>query len=169
MSNPFHPVSIFSGWLRSYGHELRDWIGTVEKNYVAATAFAAAGLVFLTVSFFIATAALFSILEARLGLYIAYGIVGGAFFLFGAIAAFVAAALFKRRLPPFPSARRQTDALKRSIAAPAATRFIVRGARSDPGIDPVTQIIAGVAAALLIGWIVAPHMRRLSARRKDRR
>lgn len=154
---PRRPLGLF----RSYGRDLRTWIGKIESNYIAAIALMAAGLVCLIVSAGIAISALFFMIETRWGTYTAYATVGGAFFLLGVIGVYAGAKFFKKKFPPLPSLRRQTQSLQRSTALAAVARLLA-GRKNDKAMDPVTQTLAGLAAALLIGWVAASYVRRSS-------
>jgi hypothetical protein len=155
-SDPFRFRSTSTGLIRSYTSDLRLWAANIGRNYALASAFVIAGLVCLIVGFGIATSALFSILATRYGPYTAYEVIGGAFLLLGIIGTIGGLGLFKRELPPLPRPGRPAVALKRSIALPAALRFI----SGNAGADLLTQSLVGGAAVLFLGWIVASRRSR---------
>lgn len=169
MNDRLRPIGLLKGALHSYGIDLRHWIGRVERRYITVCALALLGVVSLVGSLFIGVSALFSIMEARFGLYVAYEIIGGTFLLIGLMAIVGATALLKRKLPHLPSARPHAQNFKRSVTLSAATRLAYGGAQGRSQIHPTTNIIAGVAAALLIGWIAASHMSRGSGWRQGSR
>jgi hypothetical protein len=168
MNDRLRPIGVLKGALRSYGIDLRHWIGRVERRYITVCALALLGVSSLVGSLFIGASALFSMIEARLGLYVAYEIVGGTLLLIGLMAILGAAALLKRKLPHLPSARPHAQNFKRSVTLSAATRLAFGGAQGRSQ-NPTTNIIAGVAAALVIGWIAASHMSRDPGWHRDAR
>lgn len=142
--------------VRSYGGDLRGWMGGIVKRYQIAAAVLVGGLLALLVAVGFGIAAVFHFVALRYGENVAIAGVGGFFAVIGIIGSVIGLALLKRRLPPVPRPRRQIDEFKRSIAVPATLQLLGRNDRVRAvARDPVAQIILAVSGALALGWIVA--------------
>jgi len=65
--------------VKSYGRDLKHWLGGLTTRYAAGAGLIAAGVVLLLVAAGVAISAGFHALEIHYGTYVAYGVVGGAF------------------------------------------------------------------------------------------
>jgi hypothetical protein len=148
--------------LGSYLAELKGWAARIRTGYALAAAMLLAGGLSIAIALSIGIAALFHWLAGLYGPYVAYGVLGGLFLLVGLVSIAVGLQRLKRPMPPIPLPRRQTQVVKRAIAASAVTRLLTNaaGARRP---DKVTQALAGTAAVALLGWIAASYVRRSSA------
>ncbi len=72
--------------------------------------------------------------------------------------------MLKRQAPPVPRAERQINTLKTSIAVPVLRTISERATRRTA---PSTQLLAGTAAALLIGWVALSRRQRLTRETDD--
>jgi hypothetical protein len=155
------------GLLQSYGQELRGWAGGITMRYAVAVALflsAGAGII---AAIGIAIAALFHWLETTYGSNAAYGIVIGLLLFLAAASALTAIVLLKQGLPPLPRPNRHAAVAGRSIAA-KAMMAASSSRRSLTKADPVTEVMIGLAAACLVGWLVSSRMGQPQARNRDR-
>jgi len=90
--------------------------------------------------------ALFHLLERLYGLEIAYGCVGGGLLVLALILFLAGWIMLRRKAPSVPQARRQLYAAKQVLLEPAARRVVET--------RPVTRVLLGAAATLLVGSIV---------------
>lgn len=146
--------------LRSYADDVHRWIATIARGYAVGVGLILAGAIAILVAIGVGIAATFHVIEVRYGASVAYAAVGGVFLIFGLIGLLAGRALLKRPVP-LPSPQRQVDMLKRSITAPVAVRLLSNARTEARGeADPVTQLLAATAAAILIGWIVFSRSRK---------
>jgi hypothetical protein len=137
-------TSVPASWrvlLRAYGRELRGWVGNIG----------------LLAAIGVGIAALFHWLEANYGSNHAYAIVIGLLVFLGLASALASVVLLKRQLPPIPRPGHQTRAPGRRVAADA----IITASSSRKGpmkMDAATAMLAGLAAACLVGWLVSSRM-----------
>jgi cobalamin synthase len=102
--------------------------------------------------------ALFRFLESHYGANTAYEAVAGLLVLLALVSAGISLVLLKGKLPPIPRPGRQrTKAAGRSLAA----RAMLAAPRSGLlKTDPATEIMIGLAAACLVGWLAASRLNR---------
>ena len=62
--------------------------------------------------------------------------------------------MLKRRVPPLPRPHRQLRVAERMVS-PAALGSFVRLGKAQGVTDPTTRLYIGVAAAMLVCWLVA--------------
>lgn len=137
---------------KNYGYRLSDWaVGRVSRYGVAFGLMAGSALLF-TVSFGVATAAAFHFLEQRYDVWTAYAVVGGAF-LAGALILFFAGLTMVRRDGPRAPRPPPARVLLRQMASCAVSGGL-SSCRNDLSSDRTSLILAGGAAALLLGWVV---------------
>lgn len=146
------------GFLQAYGAELRGWASGIAVRYVVAVALCIGGTASLISGTAVGIAALFRWLELQYGPTVAYAVIGGGLVLLGLIGFLVGIILFKGALPPAPRPQRHAGKLGRSLAKramlmPAAGRSLLRS-------DRTTEILAGTAAVLLVGWVAASRLNR---------
>jgi hypothetical protein len=101
-------------------------------------------------------AALFHWLEAHYGSNHAYAMVIGLLVFVGLASALAAVVLLKRVLPPIPRPGHQTRALGH-----LTTDAIITASPSRRGpikMDAPTEMLAGLAAACLVGWLVSSRI-----------
>ncbi len=99
--------------------------------------------------------ALFHWLEANYGLAIAYEAVIGALVALAVVSALIGVALLKIAPGPLPRPHRHG----RTVAAKATTT-LATPARQLARADPLTEVMIGVAAACLVGWLVSSRIQR---------
>lgn len=155
------------GLLHSYGGELRGWAGGITRRYGIAMTLLLSASAGIIAAISVSIAALFHWLETAYGAYPAYGIVSGLLLLLAAASALTAIALLKQGLPPLPRPHRHAAAAGRSVAARAVL------AASSPHkslmkADPVTEVMIGLAAACLVGWLASSRMGKSQPRTRVR-
>jgi len=169
MSRPSQPSSnLLLRLVRSYGHDLKHWLGGLTTHYAAGAGLVATGVVFLVVAAGVAISAGFHTLEIQYGAYIAYGVVGGMFLLLGLSGLVAGRVMLSRPATPLPAPKRQFQVLKHAITAPSITTLAVQGGREAGRIDPVSRGLAVGAAAILLGWVAANQARRQRNIRRKR-
>ena len=150
------PVS-WSTLLRAYGLQLRGWVGGIGLRYGLAAILLLSGGASLLAAVGVGFAALFHWLEANYGSNHAHAMVIGLLVFLGLASALAAVVLFKRELPPIPRPGHQTRALGRHLAADAI--ITASPSRRDPmKMDAPTEMLAGLAAACLVGWLVSSRI-----------
>ena len=153
-------TSVPASWralLRAYGLELRGWVGTIGLRYGAAAFLLLSGGVSLLAAIGVGMAALFHWLEANHGSNYAYAIVIGLLVFLGLASALASVLLLKRELPPVPRPGHKTRAGGGHMAADA----IIAASPSPKGLmkmDAATELLAGFAAACLLGWLASSRM-----------
>jgi hypothetical protein len=159
-SMPTHsqiPPGSFTGFLQSYAGDLKGWTTGIIIRYVMAVALLIAAVAGLVGAISVGLAALFHWLEFSFGLNTAYAAVAGLLVLLALVSASVAVLLLRGKLPPIPRPGRQrTKAAGRSLAAKA-----MLATTSNTGLlktDPATEIMIGLAAACLVGWLAASRL-----------
>lgn len=144
--------------LQSYGNNLKTWTtGIVIRYAIAVTLLLAAGAG-LIAAIGVGMAALFHWIESIYGLNTAYAAVAGLLVCLSVVSAAAALWLLKRSLPSVPRPRRQkTKAAGGSLAADAMlSAFLPR--RILLHADPATEVMIGLAAACLVGWLVTSRL-----------
>jgi len=152
------PDSSWKVFFRSYGSDLRGWAGGITARYGIAVALCLAGTASLISSGAVGFAALFRWLAIIYGPNEAYAIVGGLLAFLGLLSFLIAVLLFKQSLPPLPRPHGHARQFGRSVAARAV--LIPSSGRSPLRADATTEILAGAAAVLLIGWLAASRFDR---------
>ena len=145
------------GLLQSYGQELRGWAGGITLRYGVAMALLLSAGAGIIAAIGVGIAALFHWLETAYGANAAYGIVIALLLFLGVACALTAIVLLKRGLPPLPRPHRHAAAAGRSVAA----RAVLAASAPHKGLvkaDPVTEVMIGLAAACLVGWLVSSRM-----------
>jgi len=169
MSRPGRQSSnLFIALIKSYGRDLKHWLGGLTTRYAAGAGLLAAGVVFLVVAAGIAISACFHTLEVHYGSYVAYGVLGGVFLLLGVAGLLAGRVVLSRPAAPVPAPERQFSVLKRAITAPAIAALASPAGRRAGRIDPLSRGLAVGAAAILLGWLAVNKVqRRSNARRKQ--
>jgi hypothetical protein len=148
----------FTGFLQSWAGDLKGWTTGIIIRYAVAVALllgAAAGLVGAIA---VGMAALFRFVESHYGPNTAYEALAGGLVLLALISAGVAMLLLKGKLPPIPRPGRQrTKAVGRSLAAET---MLAATPQRLLKTDPATEIMIGLAAACLVGWLAASRLGR---------
>jgi hypothetical protein len=107
----------------------------------------------------IGIAALFHWLEIVYGLKAAYAGVAGLLVMLAFVSAGMAMLLLKGKLPPIPRPKRgRSKAAGRSLAAKAM--LATTSNRGPLQADCATEIMIGLAAACLVGWLVTSRFGR---------
>jgi hypothetical protein len=153
--------------LRAYGLQLRGWAGGIGLRYGAAAILLLSGGASLLAAVRVGFAALFHWLEANYGSNHAYAMVIGLLIFLGLACALAAVVLLKRELPPIPRPGHQTRALGRHLTADA----IITASPSRGGpmkMDAPTEMLAGLAAACLVGWLVSSRIGASRTRAKQK-
>jgi hypothetical protein len=154
--------SSWSGLLRAYGRELRGWLGGIGIRYAIAIVLFLSGGASLIAAIGVAIVALFHWLEAHYGTNQAYAVVIALLVVLALVSALAAMLLLRRPLPSLPRPGRHAGwVMGRSamLAVAAPPKMLVR-------MDAVTEVMVGLAAACLIGWLVSS--RRASSRTRER-
>jgi hypothetical protein len=150
---------------KSYGQQLRGWTASIALRYILAAIFLLAAGASLAAASGVGLAALFRWIEVNYGATLAYAGVAGLLVVLGLIGALTGIVFLKQPLPPIPSARKQVKTAGRTVvteamsAASAPHKALVKA-------DPVTEIMIGLAAACLAGWLVSSRLGRSRARSK---
>ena len=147
------PPGPINGFLQSWAGDLKGWTTGIVIRYVVAVALLLAAAASLVGAISVGLAALFHRLEITHGLNTAYAAVAGLLVVLGLVGAGVAILLLKRRLPPIPRPKRQkAKAAGRSLAARAM--LATTSSKGLLNTEPATEIMIGLAAACLVGWLV---------------
>jgi len=145
--------------MRSYAGDLRGWIGGLTLRYAIAVVLLLSAGASIIAAIGVGIAALFHWIEVNYGANEAYAIVAGLLVFLGIVGALIAWMLLRRALPPLPRPGRQAKAVGRSVAADA----ILAASMPHKALvktDPVTEVMIGLAAACLVGWLVSSRMGR---------
>jgi hypothetical protein len=149
----------FSGFLQSYAGDLKGWTTRIVVRYVVAIALLLAAVAGLVGAISVGIAALFHWLESHYGSNVAYAAIAGLLVVLALVSAGIAILLMKGKLPPIPRPRRQhTRTVSRSLAAEAMLATTAPKGVLKP--DPATEIMIGLAAACLVGWLVTSRFAR---------
>ena len=138
--------------LRSYAADWRRWAGGLATRYGIAIALLVGGVLALFAAIAVGITALFDFLERTYGIEIAYAAIGGGLFVLAIVLFLIGWMMLRRKARPLPRPRRQVEAAKQMLVGPAAWRGIGANAAQT---DPVTALLFGAAATLLVGWMVA--------------
>jgi hypothetical protein len=145
--------------MRSYGGELRGWIGGLALQYATAIVLLVSAGASVLAAVGVGIAALFHWLELNYGANDAYAIVTGLLLLLGLTSALAGYLMLRRALPPVPRPASHAKALGRSVAADAMLAVSVPH-KALVKADPVTEVMIGLAAACLVGWLASSRMSR---------
>lgn len=157
------PPGPVNGFLQSYAGDLKGWTARIVIRYAVAVALLLAAVAGLAGAIAVGIAALFHWLESTYGSTTAYASVAGLLVLLGVVSAGIALLLLKGRLPPIPRPGRQrTKAAGRSLAARAM--LATTSNRGLLNTDTATEIMIGLAAACLVGWLAASRLGRAGGR-----
>ena len=162
---PRRPLGFVGALLSSYQSDVTSWIGRLSTKYALAIGFAIAGLICILAALAVALAALFRWIELHYGEVEAYAAIFALLFGIGIIAMLAGLVLFKRRTPTFPKGEQQMHALTTTVHATADRTARIISARASNRPDAITKLLAGSAAAVLAGWMIAA--RRRSSRMND--
>ena len=149
-SGPGAAPSSWRGLLRAYGLELRSWLNGLGVRYAVAVVLLLSGAASLIAAIGVAIAALFHWLELHYGTSEAYAIVIALLAGLGLVSALVAILLLKRPLPSLPKPGRHAGrVMGRSamLAVTAPPKMLIK-------MDAATEVLVGLAAACLVGWLV---------------
>jgi hypothetical protein len=155
MSSHGHiPPGPINGFLQSWAGDLKGWTVRIAVRYVVAVALLLAAAAGLVGAIAVAISALFHWLEITYGLKAAYAAVAGLLVVLAFLSTGFAVLLLNGKLPPIPRPRRHdSKAAGRSLAARA-----MLATTSNRGLlktDGATEIMIGLAAACLVGWLAA--------------
>lgn len=145
--------------MQSYGRDLRGWTSGIVIRYAIAVILLLAAGAGLIAAIGVGVNALFHWLETNYGLATAYETVIGILAILAIVTALIGIALLKAALPPLPRPHRHGRA-----AATKATMALSMPARGLAKADPTTEVMIGLAAACLVGWLVSS---RIQARTKQ--
>ncbi len=152
------PPGPIHGFLQSYAGELKGWTTQIVVRYAVAVALLLAAGAGLVGAIAVGIAALFHWLESTYGLNTAYATVAGLLVVLAFVSAGVAILFLKGKLPPIPRPRRRhTRAVGRSLAAET---MLAATPQRLLKTDPATEIMIGLAAACLVGWLAASRLGR---------
>lgn len=145
--------------LRSYAADWRRWAGGLASRYGIAIALLVGGALALFAAIAVGITALFDLLERTYGIEIAYAAIGGGLFVLAIVLFLIGWMMLRRKVRPLPRPRRQMEAARQVLGGPAAWRVIGRKLGANAAqTDPVTGLLFGAAATLLVGWMVASRL-----------
>ena len=137
---------------------MKAWSAGIVIRYAMAVILLLAAGAALIAAIGVGIAALFHWIESVYGSNTAYAAVAGLLVVLSLVSAVAAVWLFKRSLPSVPRPRRrQTKAAGRSLAADAILSASVPR-KLLLQADPATEIMIGLAAACLVGWLVSSRL-----------
>lgn len=152
------PSGLVGGFLQSWGRDLKAWTVGIVIRYAIATILLLAAGAGLIAAIGVGIAALFHWIESIYGSNTAYAAVAGLLLGLSVVSAVAAVWLLKLSLPSVPRPRRhRTRAAGRSLAADAMLsasvprKLLLRA-------DPATEVMIGLAAACLVGWLVSSRL-----------
>ena len=147
-----------SGLLQSYAGDLKGWTTGIIIRYAVAVALLLAAAAGLVGAIAVGMAALFYWIALTYGVKTAYAAVAGLLVVLALISVGVAILLMRSKLPPIPRPNRQrTKAVGRSLAADA---MLTATPQRLLKTDAPTEIMIGLAAACLVGWLAASRLGR---------
>jgi hypothetical protein len=148
-----------SGFLQSYAGDLKGWTTRIVIRYVVAIALLLAAVAGLVGAVAVGMGALFRFLESHYGPNTAYEAVAGGLVVLALVSAGIGVLMLKSGLPPIPRPRREkAKAAGRSLAAET---MLAATPQRLLKTDPATEIMIGLAAACLVGWLAASRLGRL--------
>jgi hypothetical protein len=152
------PSGLVGGLLQSWGRDLKAWTTNIIVRYAVAVALllgAGAGVI---AAAGVGIAALFHWIESHYGSNTAYAAVAGLLLGLSLFSAVVAVWLLKRALPPVPRPHRdrsrtasQSLAANVTLSASVPRKMLLKA-------DPATEVMIGLAAACLVGWLVSSRL-----------
>lgn len=135
--------------MRSYAGDLRGWASSIVIRYAIAVILLLAAGAGLIATIGVGVNALFRWLETNYGLATAYEVVIGILASLAIVSAVIGVALLKAAPPRLPRPHRHGGAV-----ATKTTMALSMPDRSLTKADPVTEVMIGLAAACLVGWLV---------------
>jgi len=144
---------LLRGFIQSYTGDLRGWASGLVIRYVIALILLLAAGAGLIAAIGVGANALFHWLDTNYGLAIAYEAIIGGLVGLGIVSALLGIALLKAAPPSLPRPHRHG----RSVAAKATMALSVPN-RGLTKADPVTEVMIGLAAACLVGWLVSSRI-----------
>jgi hypothetical protein len=142
-----------NGFLQSWAGDLKGWTTGIIIRYAVAVALLLAATAGLVGAISVGIAALFHWIEINYGLNTAYAAVAGLLVVLALLSAGIGILLLKGKLPPIPRPKRhRTRAAGQSLAARAM--LATTSNRDLLKTDAATEIMIGLAAACLVGWLV---------------
>jgi hypothetical protein len=144
---------------------LRGWTGSIALQYILAAIFLLAAGASVVAASGVGLAALFRWIEISYGASLAYAGVAGLLVVLGLLSALTGIIFLKQPLPPIPSPRKQVKAAGRTITTEAMSA-VSAPHKALVKADPVTEIMIGLAAACLAGWLVSSRLGRSRTRSK---
>jgi hypothetical protein len=159
MSPPRSP----SGLLKSYGQQLRGWTGRIALRYIIAVICLLAAGAGVVAAIGVGLAALFRWIEINYGTIFAYAGIAGLLIVLALASAVTGLVLLKQPLPPLPSPRKQIKTAGRTVATEAMLA-VSAPHKALMKADPATEIMIGLAAACLAGWLVSSRLGRSRAK-----
>ena len=160
-------ASSLKGALQSYGRDLRGWAGGITTRYAIAVALLLSAGAGIIAAIGVGIAALFHWLETAYGVNAAYGIVISLLLVLGVASALTGIVLLRQELPPLPRPHRHAAAAGRAVAARAMLTASAPH-RSLAKADRVPEVMIGLAAACLLGWLVSSRMGQSQTRSRAR-
>jgi hypothetical protein len=152
-----------NGLLRSYAQALRGWTTGVALRYILAVGFILAAGAGVVAAAGVGLAALFHWIAINYGTRFAYGGIAGLLILLALVSALAGLVLLKQPLPSLPSPRKQIKRAGRTVAAEAMLA-VSAPHKALLKADPGTEIMIGLAAACLAGWLVSSRLGRSRAK-----
>jgi hypothetical protein len=149
----------FSALWRSYGQDLRGWVGQLAAGYGIAAALFFGGILAVFAAMAVGAVAFFHFLEFRYGTNMAFAALGCGLLALGAILLLAGYLVMSRRVAPLPRPERQFRAARQMLVGTTIARAVT--ALHDPETakpDVTTQVLLGAAAILAMGWLVASHL-----------
>ena len=155
---------------RTYVADLRGWLLKIAQAMVIAAALFIAASFFILAAVAVGLIALFHLIELRYGTNIAFAAIGGGMFVLALILLFAGWATLHRKGAPFPRPHRQARAARQMLIGSTVSRtFAALGSGNAARPDPVTQLLLGAAAVLVVGWIVSANLASTAPSKKVRR
>jgi hypothetical protein len=156
--------------LQSYLADLRRWGARLATGYAVAAGMLLAGVLAIFAAIAVGIGALFHVVTVRYGIDWAYAAIGGGLLIAGLGLLGVGWVVLRRPAPTFPRPRRQAQAAKRMMVRPAVLGAVTRLYEAKASkADPVTKVLIGAAATLLLSWVVATHLQSRSQGNRVRR
>jgi hypothetical protein len=157
------PPRSLSRLLQSYGHQLRGWTGSIALRYILAVICLLAAGAGVVAAAGVGLAALFRWIDINYGATFAYAGVAGLLIVLALVCALTGLALLRQPLPPRPSPRKQIKTAGRTVATEAMLA-VSAPHKALMKADPATEIMIGLAAACLAGWLVTSRFGRSRAK-----
>jgi hypothetical protein len=153
------PPRSLSGLMQSYGQQLRGWTGRIALRYIIAVVFLLAAGAGVIAAIGVGLAALFRWIDIHYGTTFAYGGIAGLLIVLALVSALAGLILLRQPLPSLPSPRKQIKTAGRTVASEAMLA-VSAPHKALLKADPATEIMIGLAAACLAGWLVTSRLGR---------